>query len=349
MVKSRKTQVEDATSRNKDVRAGAPAPGRSKRKVLIITQEIDPHADLMALRLEKRGVKAVRFHPQSVGRSDSLTLEFDSQGQRRWRLEGAYGVLQDGEVGSVWYRRPLFALDPGLSEEEALFSQAETRHAVLGLFRLTEAFWVNPPDAIRVAESKPLQLGLAQRLGFRVPHTLLTNDPGKFKEFYEQCRGGVIFKVMTQGALGSSAGKGVYTSLVDRRHLENLATIRQAPCLFQEHIPKALDLRVTVIGDQIFPVAIHSQGQEDAKIDWRQGKTARLKHEMHQLPPEIAAQCFELLKSLQLVYGAIDLVLTPQGEYVFLEINPSGQFAWIEAFIKVPLVETLADLLVSHT
>ena len=349
MTPTRKPRSNHVPPRPQGPRAAAPSPGRGKRKILIITQEIDPHADLMALRLQKRGVQAVRFHPQSLGRTDTMTCEFGSQGRLHWQLEGAYGVLLDVEVGSVWYRRPLFALDPELSEEEALFSQAETRHAVLGLFRLTEAFWVNPPDAIRVAESKPLQLGLAQRLGFRVPQTLLTNNPASFQEFYEKCGAAVIFKVMTQGALGSSAGKGVYTSLVDHRHLENLQSIRRAPCLFQEHIPKALDLRVTVIGDQIFPVAIHSQEQEDAKIDWRQGKTARLKHEIHRLPPEIEAQCFEMVKNLNLVYGAIDLVLTPQGEYVFLEINPSGQFAWIEAFIKLPLVETLADLLESHT
>lgn len=257
--------------------------------------------------------------------------------------------IKDVEVGSVWYRRPLFALDPELSPEEAQFAQTESREAVLGLFRLTEAFWVNRPDAIRVAESKPLQLKLAQQLGFRVPHTLLTNDPVRFQEFYEKCNGAVIFKVMTQGALGGSEGKGVYTSLVTSWHLRNFEAIRRAPCLFQEHIPKAVDLRITVIGEKIFPVEIHSQDHRQSVVDWRKGNTARLKHAAHQLPPKIEAQCFELLRSLKLVYGAIDLILTPQGEYVFLEINPSGQFAWIETLIKLPLIDTLADLLQSHT
>jgi len=182
-----------------------------------------------------------------------------------------------------------------------------------------------------------------------MPRTLITNNPEDFQEFYQECGGQVVFKTLTQGPLGASEGKGVYTSLVARRHLENLEAIRRVPCLFQEHIPKAVDLRVTVIGPQVFPVEIHSQDQEGAKIDWRKGETSRLKHSLHQLPPRIEAQCLELLKNLKLEYGAIDLILTPEGEYVFLEINPSGQFAWIEMLTKLPLMDTLADLLQSHT
>ncbi|MBI4796474.1 MAG: hypothetical protein HY790_11680 [Deltaproteobacteria bacterium] len=143
MTKSTKPKIDARSPQNKDTRPAPKSPGRRQRKVLIITQEIDPHADVMALHLQKRGVKAVRFHPQSLGRPDTLSCEFGPRGQLNWRLEGAYGVLKDREVGSVWYRRPLFALDPELSPEEAQFAQTESREAVLGLFRLTEAFWVN--------------------------------------------------------------------------------------------------------------------------------------------------------------------------------------------------------------
>jgi glutathione synthase/RimK-type ligase-like ATP-grasp enzyme len=323
--------------------------GRRRRKIVIITQEIDPHADVMALRLQKRGVQAVRFHPQAIGRSDHLTYEFRPRGKPRWQLQGAYGTLRDIDVGSVWYRRPLFALDSELAGDEAQFAQAEIREAVLGLFRLTEAFWVNHPDALRVAESKPLRLKVAEQLGFRVPHTLVTNDPQKFQEFYEKLQGAVIFKVLVQGPLGASQGKGVYTSLVRPHHLKEVETVRRVPCLFQEHIPKAMDLRVTVIGEQVFPVEIHSQDQPEAQTDWRKGDAMRLKHSLHRFPAKIERQCLALVKNFKLEFGAIDLVLTPQGEYVFLEINPSGQFAWIEALTKIPLVDALADLLQCHT
>lgn len=323
--------------------------GRYRRKILIITQDIDPHADLMALRLQKRGIKPVRFHPQDIGRGDTLTCEFGPRGKCHWQLTGAYGVLRDLDVGSVWYRRPLFALDPELSGDEAQFAQAETREALLGLFRLTEAFWVSRPDALRIAESKPLQLKLAQQLGFRVPRTLISNDPQRFQKFYEQCHGEVIFKVLVQGPLGASEGKGVYTTLVRPEHLQNFETIRRVPGLFQEHIPKAVDLRVTVIGEQVFPVEIHSQDQSASQIDWRKGDACDLKHARHHFPAKIERQCLALVKNFNLEFGAIDLILTPQGEYVFLEINPSGQFAWIEALTKIPLVDTLADLLLSHT
>ena len=322
---------------------------RERKRILIVTQEIDPHADVMALRLQKRGIRAVRFHPQSMGRPDRLTLGFTPEGATSWQLTGDYGTLRDSEVGSVWYRRPMFALDRDLSDEEALFAQGEIREAVMGLFRLSKAFWVNRPDAVRVAESKPLQLGLAQKIGFRVPRTLITNDPQRFRDFYDECRGDVIFKTMTQGSLGASEGKGIYTSLVSRAHLKDLEAIRRAPCLFQEHIRKAMDLRVTVIGEKVFPVEIHSQDHAEARVDWRKGDAARMRHAPHKLPGDLEGRCLKLLGELSLVYGAIDLILTSEGEYIFLELNPSGQFAWIETMTKLPLIETLADLLVSHT
>lgn len=336
-------EVSEATAVRRKPRGGR------KRKILIITQEIDPHADLMCLRLQKRGVKPVRFHPQALGASDTLTCEFEPQGRFHWQLAGSYGRLKDIEVGSVWYRRPLFALNPELAGDEAQFAQAETREAVLGLFRLTEAFWVNHPDALRVAESKPFQLKVAQQLGFRVPHTLLTNDPQKFQEFYEKCNGAVIFKLLVQGPLGASQGKGVYTSVVHPQHFTNAEAIRRVPCLFQELIPKAMDLRVTVIGEHVFPVEIHSQDQPGSQTDWRKGDAALLKHVSHRFPAKIEKQCLAFVKNLNLKFGALDFIMTPQGEYVFLEINPSGQFAWIEALTKIPLIDTLADLLLKHT
>ncbi len=327
--------------------AGAVGPSGNGRLILIVTQEVDPHADLMVLRLERRGIRPFRFHPQSLGSSGRLTVRFDPSGHWEWTLEGPNGRLQSTEIGAVWYRRTFFVKNPRLAPEDAEFAEAETREAALGMLRLTETFWVSHPDALRRAESKPLQLKVAQQVGFRVPRTLITNDPAEFLAFYQQCDGRVIYKPFTQGPLGLGERKAVYTSPVQPEHLQDLDAIHAGPCLFQEHLPKAMDLRVTVIGQEVFPAEIHSQAAEASKTDWRRGDPMKLKHAAHALPAEVQQQCLALVRRLSLQFGAIDLVLTPGGEYIFLEINPSGQFAWIEDLAKLPLIDTLADLLVS--
>src|SRR5262249_15780281 len=152
--------------------------------------------------------------------------------------------------------------------------------------------------------------------------------------FYKNCHGKVIYKTLTQGWLGLAEQKGVFTSAVKSKHLKHLDKIRQAPCLFQEHIPKAFDLRVTIIGEHVFPVEIHSQRQIASRTDFRRGDVSRLKHVVHQLPKQIEKKCLALVRSLNLEYGAIDLIVTSEGSYVFLEINPSGQFGWIEGLTK---------------
>ncbi len=322
---------------------------KHKRRILIVTQDIDPHADVMVLHLEKRGIRPIRFHPQDIGGGDGVTIRFDGKDGESWRLETPGGGLDGDEVGSVWYRRPMYNADPDLLPEDGEFARREIRAAVMGLFRITDAFWVNAPDAVRIAESKPLQLQVARQLGFEIPPTLITNRPEELRRFHDEMKGDVVCKVMTQGILGSTDAKGVYTARVEPGDLDAGAALTRSPCLFQRRIEKTLDIRVTVIGRKVFATEIHSQEDRVSRLDWRRGAVEDMRHEPHRLPRRERKRCRALLKRFGLSYGAIDLVVTPEGGYVFLEINPSGQFVWIESMTGQPLVETLADLLVAHT
>ena len=158
----------------------------------------------------------------------------------------------------------------------------------------------------------------------------------------------MIYKPLRRSRLVREDGVSlIYTSPVTEAHADCFDSIAYAPCLLQRHIPKRLDVRVTVIGASVFAVAIRSQDHPEARNDWRRGSTLQLAHELHALPSPIEQLCARLVRELGLAFGAIDLVLTPDGEYVFLEINPNGQWAWIQQICpKVPLRETLADLLI---
>jgi glutathione synthase/RimK-type ligase-like ATP-grasp enzyme len=318
------------------------------KRVLIITQDVDPHADVMIPYLEDRRARPFRFHTQDVQSSLHLEIRPDvSSPGWRWRLEGPHGSITDVEVGSVWNRRTLFRRDPALSEQEAQFAEMETREVVLGLYRMTNAYWVNHPDLVRRAESKALQLQVAAELGMALPRTLLTNDAARARKFFDECAGEMIFKIQIQGRLGAEDSLGIYTSRVTRDQLSDDEAIRRVPCLFQELLGKESDIRVTIIGERIFAVEIRSQEDPAGIVDWRRGNISNMPHAEYKLPAQLEQQCLAMMRSFGLHYAAIDFVRTPDGRHYFLEINPSGQFSWVQGLTRLPLFETLADLLVA--
>jgi len=316
------------------------------KRLLIICQDLDPHVDVMISHLKDRDIRPFRLHTQDLQTNLDVEIRPDvPDGQWRWRLEGAGDAITDIEVGSVWNRRTLFRRDPDLTPDEAEFAEMESREVMAGLYRMTEAFWVNHPDKIRRAESKPDHMKIAAELGLQIPRTLLTNSADAARAFFDACGGQVVFKVMVPGRLGAKDSLGIYTSLVTKEQLDDDIAIRRTPCFFQEYLPKVSDIRVTVIGERTFAVEISSQDDPAGVVDWRMGSLANMPHSAHQLPDPIEQKCHALLRHYGLNYGAIDFVLTAEGEYVFLEINPSGQFSWIEGMTKLPLFDTLADLL----
>lgn len=122
-------------------------------------------------------------------------------------------------------------------------------------------------------------------------------------------------------------------------------SLKLAPVIYQELVPKRFDIRVTVVHQDLFAVAIDSQKLEAAAIDWRRADTDTLEHYTHTLPSDVAEACLMLMKVLGLNYGAIDLVLTPDDKYLFLEINPNGQWVWMEDRLGLPISEAIATWL----
>ena len=117
--------------------------------------------------------------------------------------------------------------------------------------------------------------------------------------------------------------------------------------IFQAYVPKRFELRITVVGQQVFAAEIHSQHTNHTRHDWRRYDLDETPHFPHALPPDVAQRCIQLVQELGLCYGAIDMVLTPDDRYVFLEINPSGQYLWIEQLTGLPITDALCDLLIA--
>lgn len=273
-----------------------------------------------------------------------ILLAWHSDEEHRITCRGREYTLS--EFPSVWYRRPVAPRIGSVRPDVAEWVLRESEEALSGLWRGHDALWVNHPDDNRRAEFKQGQLLRASTLGLEVPRTLVTNSGIRARAFADTIGREAISKPLRLGRLLHRGEEKLFmTSLVGAEQLAALGEGGETYML-QELVAKRFDIRVTVIGQQCFAVEIASQEDLASRIDWRHGGTA-LRHTNHRLGVETEERCLELCRSYGLQFGAIDLALRPDGGYTFFEVNPNGQWAWIEQLTGQPLSAALADLLMS--
>lgn len=288
--------------------------------ILIITHKTDFTADFVVNKINQREIAYRRLNCE-----DLLSSEFSIKFADGFR----YSILGESNYKSVWFRRTKLPEIKGLSKEETVYTLSELDGFFKNLFSILPAKWLSSPAAVYKAENKLLQLKTAQQLGFVIPKTLVTNSKEELKEFYKANNRDIIIKPISQTRISNQENSAfIFTNPVSQNMMEQIEQFDLTPCIFQRNIPKEYEIRATVVGEKVFAAAVYSQSDDDTKNDWRR---KRLKFVETQIPPEIQNLCMRLLKELNLGFGAIDLIKTPSGEYVFLEINPNGQWAWIES------------------
>lgn len=309
--------------------------------ILLVTNRRDVTSDHIVLELQRRGLPYARLNTEDLPSARSWWQLGD--GKPTWTIAFNGRTLDLNAVTAAYLRRPL---PPDLAE---LADLGERRYAIGEWVALLEALyghlsdrWLNAPTAMAQAEDKLRQLAIASGLGFKVPETLVSNEAEAIAAFAD---GGTIVKPLRNGMVTGAAGQSViFTSrLSDGLRPEDRAGISLAPFIVQREIAKACDVRVTVVGQRLFSVAIHSQDAAESQTDWRRGDVLALSHTTHRLPTEIEVRVWALVAGLGLRFGAIDLVLDRDGAYWFLEINPNGQWAWVEAMTGLPIAAAIVD------
>jgi glutathione synthase/RimK-type ligase-like ATP-grasp enzyme len=318
--------------------------------LLIITNKKDYTADFLILALKTYGVDFFRLNTEDFPEVVELVLYLNKSGfDGFFRLP--HRTIHLAEIRSVWYRRPLASKVSSAVVDSAAreFCVTESRETLEGLWRAMPCLWVSHPDSIHAAEHKLFQLKVAVDVGFTIPETLVTNSPNEAQS-YCHCDNLLVYKPLRRGRITRGEDVSyIYTNVVEQKHASRIENVRFAPSLFQLYIDKAVEIRATVVSEQVFAVELHSQEISEARHDWRRVEMERLPHEPHQLPHDVESKCIQLVRTLGLRFGAIDLILTPEGEYVFLEINPNGQWAWIQEICPdLHIREALIDLLISE-
>jgi glutathione synthase/RimK-type ligase-like ATP-grasp enzyme len=243
-------------------------------------------------------------------------------------------------IGAIYYRRPgSFRLDAGLPAPIRRFAAAEARDGFLGVLASLPCKWMNHPARTAAAAYKPVQLRLAAELGLSPPATVITNNPEDARAFAARHGGRAVYKTLTGGVMTSKGhALGVTTQVVSRSAIDE--SVGGTAHLFQEYIPKRHEVRLTVVGGSMFAVEIHPQTDE-GRIDWRRTPES-LGYAVTDVPLAVRTAVLELMQRLGLLFAALDFIVLDSHEWRFLEINPGGQWLWLEEATGVPIADAIA-------
>jgi glutathione synthase/RimK-type ligase-like ATP-grasp enzyme len=317
--------------------------------VLIITKTNDNDSVVRVIEiLRAGGHTAYRFDTDRFPTEVRLSSSHGPAGDRHI-LSLPEGDIDLATIGAVWYRR----LDIGgrlpadLASDLAEASIRESRATLLGMLTSLDAFVMDPIGPLRRAENKALQLKLARQVGLDTPRTLTTNDPDAVRAFAKEVGGPIIGKMLTSFAIyENGVEKVVFTNTMREEDLASLEGLDLCPMTFQELLVKQLELRVTIVGNRVMAAGVDSKAIENADIDWRREGVQLLQMwRKVEIPRAVEQGLLALMDQLGLHYGAADIIHTPDGRYVFLEVNPVGEFFWLDLYADLPISQAIADTL----
>ena len=320
------------------------------RHVLILTHAQDAFViERVTAALERHGARVVRFDTDRFPAEVRLSTRISADGTDHVLHAGSY-TARAADFDAVWARK---LWTPHIADEVAPELAAgcvrESTAALHGfLDGLHAARWINPLAAAYAAENKLLQLRVATEVGLAVPHTLVTNDPGAVRAFHAE-HAPLVAKMLTPLSVSMDRAElFVHTSAVREGDLAHLDQLRHSPMVFQTRVEKDVELRVACVAERLFTGAIDASRSERGRVDWRLARPDEVAWRHAELPAQVGERVLELMRRLGLVYGAVDLIRTPSGEHVFLEVNPGGEWGMLERDLGLPIAEALAAELLAN-
>lgn len=323
---------------------------QSRDVVLLITHSGDFFTiDKVSQAIQKRGALPFRLDTDKFPQEVQLKAHMGKFGSNYTLKYGDYSINSE-QVQAVWMRRVWYSQ---LSENLALYFRAacvrESSATLEGFWDgLRDARWVDNLQRINVAENKLYQLRLAQEVGLTIPQTVVTNLPEEARELFYNVNGKMIAKLLTPLSYSMEGSSFfLYTSAVQEKDLLEADSLRYCPMVFQEQIPKLRELRIVYVNGNLFVGALDALRYKNSTVDWRHASSDACLWEYHELPDEIAIRIKMYMLRLGLTFGAFDFIQTPSEEYVFLELNPTGEWGMLERDLDYPISEAIAEALLA--
>lgn len=307
-------------------------------KILFVTNRNDFATDYLIIKLRNydNHIPYLRLNSEDI---DKFSIKTNLSGHSIITVEDVDYNLSN--LISGYFRRAPNIFNKPLSYEDNLFIRRERRYFLEGFYESLNIKWVNPIFSTYKAERKMYQLYLANKCGFNTPKTLVTNCPQEIITFIKNFK--CIIKPISNGLIANENGiYSIYTSEIKENDINKNAEIYEMPLFIQQEIPKSYDVRVTVVGDEIFATGI--KVHDNYNTDWRDENVEK-EYFTIELPQEICNKIYLLHRKLNLVYSAFDFIYTPDGEYVFLETNPAGEWVWLEKELNINISKALIKVL----
>jgi glutathione synthase/RimK-type ligase-like ATP-grasp enzyme len=322
---------------------------------LIVTEPSDTHAIITTLVLESLGHKVINLFSGDFPTKQQNSVFID-QKVYECNTQDDFQSLHHVGYDVVWWRRPR---PPVLNKalvhpddykfhhrESLLFHENFTHQLAPG------AWWINRKEASIRSSYKLLQLKIASEVGLIIPTTLCSNNKEEILSFYKQySKKGIIYKPLSY-QFWEEDGKfrALYTSKIKDIQLLEENIFQFFPGIYQEQIPKKYELRVTCFGDYIVAARLNSQTHEYGREDWRVLEFNDLEIEPYSLPEHLKQQIRFLMRELGIVFGCLDFIVTPDNQYIFLEVNEQGQFLFLEeACDDLPMLDIFVGFLLQQT
>ncbi|MBL4789572.1 MAG: hypothetical protein JKY60_11160 [Kordiimonadaceae bacterium] len=325
--------------------------------VLILSNYFDVHAFAVAWAVEKLGHSATTWVAPDFPSGQQNSISHSNLKGSEWKIGAKNPINSQDGFDAVWQRRIpyILPLSKDLHEADVELAQRESRHYFKGFLNMmcADAFWVNPVKAREKAQYKICQTEAAIKTGLKIPATLYSNDAQEIRQFFDENAGGIVYKSFLPIGWTQPDEKRIRlwtTKIEDRSLLNDDVELGTCPGIYQECIAKAYELRIVIMGRTCVAAKINSQDDPNLEIDWRKSTDAAdvLGWDWVKIPKEIEEKCFNFMDEMGIVFGCLDFVVTPEGEYIFLEVNEQGQFLFVEQYNpEIPLLHMFSEFLIS--
>jgi hypothetical protein len=307
-----------------------------KVKTLFITNRDDISVEYLISKLRNFNSDYLRINSDDLNK---ISFEINPNGSYVCNISNDFFELDS--VNTVFFRRIPSKFENSENDNDAPYLNNERKHFLEGVFlSLSQAKWINPMFATQIAERKIFQLRQAKQFGLIIPKTIVTNNSTKADEFLKSNESSIIKPVSNGLQVLPDKTYSIYTNVIESTFFENYKRefTFETPVLLQEKIQNKFDIRVIIIGDTIFSVAINKLDKNE--VDWRKPEIEK-EYSLIQLPKSLEKSLILYHKHLNLVYSAIDLIQTVDNQFVFLEINPVGEWVWLENELGLNISEKL--------
>lgn len=321
--------------------------------VLCITHSNDFYTiDIVINRLKELGIEVLRFNSDDF--SYKINFEYNNfSGKQEIKLTTPDFEITSDKIKAVWYRKLWNIVIPENLDDnyKKIYYQEYTTMRNIFFESLKNIPWINPMQIDHeIGENKLIQLKLASESGLLVPKSLFTNNSESVQKFfYSECNQQMIAKL--HGALSRSmSGNTPFfpTTVISEGDLKDLDSLIYCPMIFQEKIEKQYELRIIYVDGDFFTGKINTEKSVQGSIDWRVATDIRPSWEEYALPLEIKESIKKMMKRMNLFFGALDMIRQKNGDYIFLEINPQGEWGMLQRDLGLPIGETIAERIVSQ-